>query len=138
MREYLIENPEVIEQAMRALRAKRDAARQQVVRNVIAGNRDAIFSHSMTPVSGDVEGDVTLVEFFDYQCGYCKRALAPMKELLASDAMLRVVWKEFPIRQFDYAIASRGFHERVTVRALNHADEWGPSDHCRLMIEVAA
>ena len=40
-------------------------------------------------------------------------------------------------RQFDYAIASRGFHERVAVRALNHADEWGPSDHCRLMIEVA-
>ncbi len=40
-------------------------------------------------------------------------------------------------RQFDYAIASRGFHERVTVRALNRADEWGPSDHCRLMIEVA-
>ena len=41
-------------------------------------------------------------------------------------------------RQFDYAIASRGFHERVTVRALNRADEWGPSDHCRLLIEVAA
>ena len=39
-------------------------------------------------------------------------------------------------RQFDYAIASRGFHERVTVRALNRADEWGPSDHCRLLIEV--
>ena len=39
-------------------------------------------------------------------------------------------------RQFDYAIASRGFHERVTVRALNRTDEWGPSDHCRLLIEV--
>ena len=39
-------------------------------------------------------------------------------------------------RQFDYAIASRGFHERVTVRALNRAHEWGPSDHCRLLIEV--
>ena len=51
----------------------------------------------MTPVSGDPGGDVTLVEFFDYQCGYCKRALAPMKELLASDGKLRVVWKEFPI-----------------------------------------
>ena len=97
VREYLIENPEVIEEAMRALRAKRDAARQQVVRKVIESNQDAIFSHSMTPVSGDAGGDVTLVEFFDYQCGYCKRALAPMKELLASDTRLRVVWKEFPI-----------------------------------------
>ena len=97
VREYLIENPEVIEEAMRALRAKRDAARQQVVQRVIERNRDALFSHPMTPVSGDAAGDVTLVEFFDYQCGYCKRALAPMKELLAGDARLRVVWKEFPI-----------------------------------------
>lgn len=97
VREYLLENPEVIEEAMRALRAKREAARQQVVRNVIANNRDAIFSHPMTPVSGDRQGDVTLVEFFDYRCGYCKRALAPMKALLAGDARLRVVWKEFPI-----------------------------------------
>ena len=39
-------------------------------------------------------------------------------------------------RQFDYAIASRGFHERVKVRALNRPDQWGPSDHCRLLIEV--
>ena len=97
VRDYLLENPEVIEEALRALRAKRDAARQQVVRNVIAGNRDAIFSHPMTPVSGDRQGDVTLVEFFDYQCGYCKRALGPMKELLAGDGKLRVAWKEFPI-----------------------------------------
>ncbi len=97
VREYLLENPEVIEQAMRALQAKREAAREQVVRNVIRNNRAEIFSHPMTPVSGDPGGDVTLVEFFDYQCGYCKRSLAPMKELLASDGKLRVVWKEFPI-----------------------------------------
>ncbi|MYE59894.1 MAG: DsbA family protein [Alphaproteobacteria bacterium] len=97
VREYLIENPEVIEEAMRALRANRDAARQQVVRRVIERNRDALFSHPMTPVSGDSRGDVTLVEFFDYQCGYCKRALGPMKELLAGDPKLRVAWKEFPI-----------------------------------------
>ena len=71
VREYLIENPGVIEEAMRALRAKRDAARQQVVRRVMERNRSAIFSHPMTPVSGDAGGDVTLVEFFDYQCGYC-------------------------------------------------------------------
>ena len=70
----------MIEEALRALRAKRDAARQQVVRNVIRDKRAAIFSHPMTPVSGDAAGDVTLVEFFDYQCGYCKRALAAAKQ----------------------------------------------------------
>ncbi len=97
VREYLISNPEVLEEAMRALRAKREAARQKVVRTVIGKNRAAIFSHPMSPVSGNPKGDVTLVEFFDYQCGYCKRSLKPMKDLLASDGKLRVVWKEFPI-----------------------------------------
>ena len=51
----------------------------------------------MSPVSGNPKGDVTLVEFFDYQCGYCKRSLKPVKDLLETDRQLRVVWKEFPI-----------------------------------------
>ena len=51
----------------------------------------------MTPVSGNTSGDVTVVEFFDYQCGYCKRSLASMIDLLTSDTNVRVVWKELPI-----------------------------------------
>ena len=51
----------------------------------------------MSPVSGNPRGDATLVEFFDYQCGYCKRSLQPVKDLLESDGQLRIVWKEFPI-----------------------------------------
>ena len=51
----------------------------------------------MSPVSGNPKGDVTLVEFFDYQCGYCKRSLKPVKDLLETDRQLRIVWKEFPI-----------------------------------------
>ena len=97
VREYLISNPEVLEEAMRALHVKREAARKKVVRTVIGRNQGAIFSHPMSPASGNPKGDVTLVEFFDYQCGYCKRSLKPMKDLLASDGKLRVVWKEFPI-----------------------------------------
>ena len=76
---------------------KREAERRTVVRTVIGRNRAAIFSHPMSSVSGNPKGDVTLVEFFDYQCGYCKRSLKPMKDLLASNRELRVVWKEFPI-----------------------------------------
>ena len=133
VREYLIENPEVIEEAMLALRAKREPPRRQVVRRMIERSRDALFAHPMTPVSGDAQGDVTLVEFFDYQCGYCKAALAPMKELLASDARLRVVWKEFPIlgpmsrftaraamaaarqdRYLDFHLAAMGAAEELT------------------------
>ena len=51
----------------------------------------------MSPVSGNPKGDVTLVEFFDYQCGYCKQSLKPVRDLLETDRQLRVVWKEFPI-----------------------------------------
>lgn len=79
---------------MRTLHAKREAPRKKVVRTVIGRKRAAIFSHPM--FSGNPKGDVTLVEFFDYQCGCCKRSLKPMKDLLASDRKLRVVWKEFP------------------------------------------
>lgn len=116
VREYLISNPEVLEEAMRALHAKREAARRKVVRTVIGRNRAAIFSHPMSPVSGNPKGDVTLVEFFDYQCGYCKRSLKPMKDLLASDRKLRVVWKEFPIL---------GPVSRFAARAAMAADKQG-------------
>ena len=51
----------------------------------------------MSPVSGNPQGDVTLVEFFDYQCGHCKRSLQSVMDLLESDGQLRIVWKEFPI-----------------------------------------
>lgn len=116
VREYLISNPEVLEEAMRALHAKREAARRKVVRTVIDRNRAAIFSHPMSPVSGNPKGDVTLVEFFDYQCGFCKRSLKPMKDLLASDRKLRVVWKEFPIL---------GPVSRFAARAAMAADKQG-------------
>ena len=56
-----------------------------------------LLAHPMSPVSGNARGDVTLVEFFDYQCGYCKRSLGPVMDLLRSDAKLRVVWKELPV-----------------------------------------
>ena len=97
VREYLLEHPEVIEEAIRGLRAKRESQKQTRVRAALREHGTALRSHPMSPVSGNPKGDVTLVEFFDYQCGYCKRALKPVKELLATDRQLRIVWKEFPI-----------------------------------------
>ena len=68
------------------------------------------------PVSGDAEGDITVVEFFDYQCGYCKLALKTMEDLLETDANVRVVWKEFPIL---------GPVSRVAAQAAMAADRQG-------------
>ena len=97
VREYLLEHPEVIEDAIRVLQVRREARKQDRVRAALREHDGLLRSHPMSPVSGNPNGDVTLVEFFDYQCGYCKRSLQPLKDLLESDGQLRIVWKEFPI-----------------------------------------
>lgn len=97
VRDYLLEHPEVIEDAIRILQARREAEQQDRTRAAIAAHDKALLAHPMSPVSGNPDGDVTLVEFFDYQCGYCKRSLKPVMDLLESDGQLRIVWKEFPI-----------------------------------------
>ena len=67
------------------------------IRAALREHDKALRSHPMSPVSGNPKGDVTLVEFFDYQCGYCKRSLKSVRDLLEADRQLRIVWKEFPI-----------------------------------------
>ena len=130
VREYLLEHPEVIEQAIMALNAQRREEERAQARAAITAHRADLMAHAMSPVSGDPNGDVTLVEFFDYQCGYCKRAMPPVLELLASDPRLRIVWKEFPILGPVSRFAARAslaaekqgrylaFHEAV----MGHAD----------------
>ena len=97
VREYLLAHPEVIEEAVQVLRARREREQLRRARAAIARHAGALLAHPMSPVSGAADGDVTVVEFFDYQCGYCKRVLGPMLELLDTDARVRVVWKEFPV-----------------------------------------
>ena len=97
VRDYLLAHPEVVEEALRTLQKKREAEQRARAAAAIRENGEALRAHPMSPVSGNTEGDVTVVEFFDYQCGYCKRALPAMEALLETDANVRVVWKEFPI-----------------------------------------
>ena len=97
IRDYLLQNPEVVEEAMGVLRAQRQEEERRRAAAAIAENSEALRAHPLSPVSGNAGGDVTVVEFFDYRCGYCKRALPALTALLAEDANVRVVWKEFPI-----------------------------------------
>jgi protein-disulfide isomerase len=97
VRDYLLEHPEVLEEAMIILNSKRLAEERARARAAIGEHRGTLLSHSMSPVSGNPNGDVTLVEFFDYACGYCKRSLAAVLDLLRSDGQLRVVWKDLPV-----------------------------------------
>jgi protein-disulfide isomerase len=95
--EYLLANPEVLEEAFRLLQERREKEELAKQAEVIASSQDLIFDSKNQMVLGNPEGDVTLVEFFDYNCGYCKRAAADMTALLAANPDLRIVMKEFPI-----------------------------------------
>ena len=95
-RDYLMQNPEIIREAMDELQRKQEEAQTAAAAAAISGDK-RIFSSKRQVVIGNPDGDMTLVEFFDYNCGYCKRAHADMKRLLEEDKNLRIVLKEFPI-----------------------------------------
>lgn len=97
VREYLIANPEVLEEAFSALQEKRLAAANEERAMALASLRPQLETSPYGAVLGNPDGDVTLVEFFDYNCGYCKRALDDLERLVETDPNLRVVMKEFPV-----------------------------------------
>jgi protein-disulfide isomerase len=97
VRNYLIAHPEVLEEAMNELNKRQAAAEAEKHEAGVARNADAIFNSPRGVTIGNKDGDVTLVEFFDYNCGYCKRAMVDMLELMKSDPKLKVVLKEFPV-----------------------------------------
>ena len=97
VRNYLIAHPEVLEEAMNELSKRQAAAETKKHEESIAENADKIFNSPRGVALGNRDGDVTFVEFFDYNCGYCKRAMADMLDLLKNDPKLKVVLKEFPV-----------------------------------------
>jgi protein-disulfide isomerase len=97
IKNYLVAHPEVLEEAMAELN-KRQAADEAAKHEAsVTQNSQAIFNSPRGVVLGNKDGDVTFVEFFDYNCGYCKRAMADMLDLMKSDPKLKVVLKEFPV-----------------------------------------
>lgn len=97
VRDYLKTHPEVIIEAAKALEAKEQEAQQQRFKAAIDANRDKLINDPDSPVMGNPKGDVTVVEFFDYQCPYCKKMTAPLNDAMAKDSKLRVVFKEWPV-----------------------------------------
>jgi protein-disulfide isomerase len=107
IREYLIDNPEIMLEVQSALEAKQQAQRLEMAEQAVAANHDAIFASDADVVLGNPDGDVTVVEFFDYNCGYCKNALNDMESILQADPNVRFVLKEFPILGPDSLAAHR-------------------------------
>jgi len=107
IKEYLVAHPEVLLDAQAALEKKQEEARLTQSAQAVVQNKDAIFNSKSDVSLGNPKGDITVVEFFDYNCTYCRHALPDMDALLKQDPNLRFVLKEFPILGPDSLAASR-------------------------------
>jgi protein-disulfide isomerase len=97
VKEYLLSHPEILEEVSAELSKRQAAAEAEKHQAAVKDNADLIFNSPRGVVLNNQKGDVSFVEFFDYNCGYCKHAMADMLNLMKSDPKLRVVLKEFPV-----------------------------------------
>ncbi|MEO0819319.1 MAG: DsbA family protein [Pseudomonadota bacterium] len=107
VRSYLLANPETIFDAIQVLEERRREQAENADRDLVAQYRGALFDTDYSHVAGNPEGDITIVEFLDYRCGFCKRAHPAVKEVLERDPNIRLIVKEFPILGPDSVTAGR-------------------------------
>lgn len=119
VRAYLVAHPEVLVEAMDAYQAQQQAQQADADKQLVADNQAALLQDANSWVGGNPDGDITVVEFMDYRCGYCRKAFSEVEELVKADGNIRFVVKEFPILGEESVISSRF---AVAVRRL-HGDE---------------
>ncbi|NKB51219.1 MAG: thioredoxin domain-containing protein [Rhizobiaceae bacterium] len=107
IREYLLTNPQLMLEVQQALEVQQREEAARRAAEALAKNSDVIFNSPNQGVIGNAKGDVTVVEFFDYNCGFCQRAMNDMNALLADDKKLKFVMKELPILSEGSVEASR-------------------------------
>ena len=107
VRAYILKNPEIIREAVEALQAKEQQSAEERRVEAIAKLKDELVSDPTSPVLGNPSGDVTVVEFFDYRCPYCKPTAPVVDQLVKEDGRIRRVMKEFPILGPESLFASR-------------------------------
>jgi protein-disulfide isomerase len=132
--DYLKSHPDVLIDAIQAADDKMKADEKDKAQQALAAHRKAVFDDPQSPVGGNPKGDVTLVEFFDYRCPYCKQVEPALEKLVADDHKLRFVFKEFPVLGPDSETAAHAalaagqqgkydvFH-RAMMNAPGHIDE---------------
>lgn len=97
IREYILRNPAIVLEAIRILQAREQAAADERAIHAVAANSAVLRHDPATPVGGNPDGDVTIVEFFDYACPYCRNAHPMLAQLVEDDPNIRIVYKEFPV-----------------------------------------
>ncbi len=118
--EAIRENPQIIMEAIAILEGQRDEAQAAAQAEFLIGQRSLLENDPNAPSVGNPEGDAVVVEFFDYNCPYCKRAAADVKALLAADSNVRVVYREWPILGEGSVFATRA---ALAARAQDKYDE---------------
>jgi protein-disulfide isomerase len=124
VRDYLMKNPDVMLDVLEAAKEKIGNEERAQRTKVLAERRRDIFEDPNAPVAGNPQGDVTLVEFFDYRCPYCKQVAPAIEALLGEDKQLRVVYKEFPVLGPESVTAARAAlaaRRQGKYEALHHA-----------------
>jgi protein-disulfide isomerase len=97
IKDYLLSHPEVMLEVQTALEEKMEKLQAEKLKTALAANSGEIFRSTGAPVAGNPAGDIPVVEFFDYNCGYCKRAFSDIAKLVESDPKIKLVLKELPI-----------------------------------------
>lgn len=142
IRAYLIANPEVLVEAMNELERKQETQRDSVAQKAIAQKEAELFRDADSPVGGNPAGDVTIVEFNDYQCPYCKRAHQAVKSVTSTDGKVKIIYKDLPIlgeASRVAALAALASVRQGKHQALHNAlmDSTGKLDRDRIL-EIAA
>jgi protein-disulfide isomerase len=119
IKDYLIANPEVFLEVQHALEARMEEIQAKRLQAAIAAQSEEIYRSAGAPIAGNPKGDITIVEFFDYNCAYCKRAFTDLAKLLEKDTKVKLVLKELPI-------LSKGSEEatRVALAAKAQGKYW--------------
>jgi len=128
IKDILVNNPEVLLEAQNALEAKMDKIQADRMAVAVKENADELFRPNTSPIAGNAKGDVTMIEFFDYNCGYCKKAFGDVAQAIEKDKQVKLVLKEFPI-------LSKGSEEaaRVALAAKLQGKYW---EFHRAMLEA--
>jgi protein-disulfide isomerase len=107
VRDYLLREPEVLAEAFRRLQQRQSASAAMRSKQAIHDHRQALFADQTSPVEGNAQGKVTIVEFFDYRCVHCRQVASTIEQLVSSNASVRVVYKNFPVLGEPSVLAAR-------------------------------
>ncbi len=129
VRDYILENPEIIREAVQILQQREQQASAERQRSAVKANLERLHDTGPLPVLGNPDGDVTVVEFFDYRCPYCRSVAPDLLRVIEEDGNVRLVLKEFPILGQESLFAARA----AVAAARQGAYE---TFHQRLMTEV--